>query len=298
MEILQEINARYPISFDKLELLRDSGSLAYAAYSEGQKYFLRLIKPSLAEPAVTGTQVQVFLQKRGFPVPAVYLTKEGAPYAPYEGGLLVLYEFLEGEDSQPERDIEAIGTLVGRLHREMREYTGLLPVRDKQFYIGRYVDILRKKEYPKAEEYAVYGDALWEQLKLLPMGYCHGDMYSGNIRRTQEGKLYVHDFDTSCIGFPMYDAALICDATEYFLYAEENLAKSELLLERFLPKYRLESHISQEETGAFHALIAMQHFSTQATIVELFGPDCLDDRDIDGQLEWLLRWREQYELSQ
>lgn len=293
MELLREVNARYPFAFDRLELLRDSGSLAYAVYGEGRKYFLRQVKPSLAEAAAAGTRVQVFLQKRGFPVPAVHLTKEGEPYVPYEDGLLVLYDFLEGEDSRPERDIEAIGALVGRLHREMREYTGTLPVRDKQFYIGRYVDILRKKRYSKAKDYAAYGDALWERLQALPRGYCHGDMYSGNIRRTKDGKLYVHDFDTSCIGFPMYDVALICDATEYFRYAEENLAKSDHLLRRFLPEYERESPISREEAEAFHDLIAMQHFSTQATIVELFGPNCLDDQNIDRQLEWLLRWSRQ-----
>lgn len=289
MELLQTVNASYPVSVERLELLRDSGSLAFAAYSGRRKYFLRLVKPSLAEAAATGTQIQVFLQERGFPVPTVRFTKDGASCVCCGEGLLVLYDFLEGEDSQPERDIESIGALVGRLHREMRAYTGPLPVRGKEFYIGRYVDILRQKQYPRAEEYAAYGDALWERLRALPMGCCHGDMYSGNIRRTKDGGLYVHDFDTVCIGFPMYDATLICDATEYFHYAEGNLAKSDRLLERFLPEYERESHLSREEREALHGLIAMQHFSTQATIVELFGPNCLDDESIDSQLDWLLR---------
>ena len=192
-----------------------------------------------------------------------------------------------------ERDIESVGALVGRFHREMRAYTGPLPVRGKEFYFRRYVDILRQKQYPRAEEYAVYGDALWERLSPLPMGCCHGDMYSGNIRRAPGGGFYVHDFDTVCIGFPMCDATLICDATEYFHYREENLAGSDRLLRRFLPAYERENHLSGEELGAFHALIAMQHFSTQATIAELFGPNCLNDGSIDSQLDWLLRWREQ-----
>ena len=32
--------------------------------------------------------------------------------------------------------------------------------RDKYFYISRYIDILREK-YPRAEEFAAYGEALW-----------------------------------------------------------------------------------------------------------------------------------------
>lgn len=91
----------------------------------------------------------------------------------------------------------------------------------------------------------------------------------------------------------MYDATLICDATEYFHYVEKNLFRSDQLLERFLPEYQRKSHLTEEEVRSFHGLIAMQHFSTQATIVELFGPDCLDDQSIDMQLEWLLRWRAQ-----
>ena len=47
------------------------------------------------------------------------------------------------------------------------------------------------------------------------------------------------------------------------------------------------------ETDAFYDLIAMQHFATQATIFEIYGVDCLSDAELDGQLDWLYRWREQ-----
>ncbi len=292
-DLLSLVNHHYLMEFDRAELLRDSGSLAYAAFSGADTYFLRVVKPSLVDTAMAGTNIQVFLQQQGFPVPPVWLTKKGVPYVIGKDGLVVLYTFIEGKDSQPEQDIETIGALVGRLHREMRDYPGTLINRDRQFYIGRYVDFLREKGYPRAEEYAAYGEELWENIKDLPMGYCHGDMYNGNIRKAVDGKLYIHDFDTSCIGFPMYDAALICNSTEYFHFDERALSQSDRLLERFLSGYERYSHFTLPEIHAFHALIALQHFSTQATIVELFGPDCLSDAGIDGQLDWLYRWREQ-----
>jgi Ser/Thr protein kinase RdoA (MazF antagonist) len=203
--------------------------------------------------------------------------------------------YIEGADCDPEFDIEAIGALVGRLHYEMKDYPGEFIKRDKHFYIGRYIDILRNRKYPRAEEFSQYGERIWEKIKLLPRGYCHGDMYDGNIRKTPNGKLYIHDFDTSCEGFPMYDVTLICDMTEYFNYDERNLSRSNKMLSRFLPEYKKFSPISQAEIDAFHALIALQHFSTQATVMEIFGHYCLNDQELDQQLEWLYRWREQCE---
>ena len=64
-----------------------------------------------------------------------------------------------------------------------------------------------------------------------------------------------------------------------------------------LPAYWEEASLSREEERAFPALIAMQHFSTQATITELFGPDCLSDENIDAQLDWLYRWQTQWEAE-
>ena len=91
----------------------------------------------------------------------------------------------------PRKDAEAIGALVGKLHHAMKNYSGKLIKRDKYYYIDRYIDILKRKQYPKSDEFSIYGDALWEKVKDLPRGYCHGDMYCGNIHKTPDEKLYV-----------------------------------------------------------------------------------------------------------
>lgn len=292
-EIIDILNEKYRINFDHLELMRDMGSTSYAAFSDGYKYFLRVLNQTFFDTAITGADIQVFLQNQGFPVPPIIFTKEDLPYARTDDKLLILYEFIEGNDSDPERDAEAIGALVGRLHQVMKSYPGNLVKRDKHFFIGRYIDILRRKQYPRTDEYLVYGDALWEKIKDLPQGYCHGDMYDGNIRKASDGKLYVHDFDTSCEGFPMYDPTLICDKTKYFDFDEHNYDRSNKVLSRFIPEYRKYNTVSPAEIDAFHALIAIQHFSTQATVMEIFGLDCIDSKDMDNQLDWLYKWREQ-----
>ena len=292
-DILAVLNKNYSISFERLDLLRDMGSTAYIAFSEKNKYFLRAINTTFYDTAIIGADIQMFLQNQGFPVSQIILSKQGVPYVKTDDAFIILYEFIEGANSDPVQDAEAIGELVGRLHHAMKMYPGELVKRDKQFYIGRYIDILRKKNYEKIDEYIKYGDALWNKLKNLPQGYCHGDMYDGNIRKGIDGKLYIHDFDTSCYGITMYDPTLLCDVTKYFEFEEQNYIRSNEILARFVPAYRKYHALTQVEIDAFPALIAIQHFSTQATVMGIFGLDCIDETDMDNQLQWLHSWREQ-----
>ena len=293
--MLALMNHHYDIHFDRLELFRDGGSTAYTLFSGATKYFLRAIKPAFFDAAINAVDIQVFLQKQGLPVPPVLPSKNGMPYVRTDGGLLILYDFINGAESVPANDAEAAGALVGQLHRAMRDYPGTLLQKDKHFYVGRYIDLLRKKQYKKADAFAEYGDALWEKVKDLPRSYCHGDMHPGNMLKTPEGKLYLLDFDTSCSGFPMYDIALFCNQTNYFKYNKRGHEKSRVMLHRFLPAYEKHHAVSAREINAFYDLIALSHFALQATIIELYGINCVDDKFFDQQLDWLRRWCEQCE---
>lgn len=156
---------------------------------------------------------------------------------------------------------------------------------------------MRKKQYPKADEFFAYGNTLWDKVRDLPRGYCHGDMYDGNIHKTPDGKFYVLDFDTSCEGFPMYDLTLICNKTHYFDFDEHGYKKSKGILSRFLPEYLKYNALSQKEINAFYDLIALYHFALQATVIENYGLDCVDNAFLDRQLDWLYRWQEQCEKA-
>jgi len=188
MELLNVLNEHYPTNFNKYKQLRDGGSTSYAVFSGGTKYFLRVIKPAFLDTAINGVDIQVFLQNKGFSVPPVIFTKDALPYVKIENGLFILYEFIEGKESKPTQDAEVIGELIGNLHYTMKDYPGELVRRDKYFYIGRYIDILKKKQYPRVDEFSAYGDDLWEKVKDLPRGYCHGDMYVGNKSKRLDKK--------------------------------------------------------------------------------------------------------------
>jgi len=294
-DILTTLNARYPLRFDRLELVRESVSMAYIAVTGGEKFFLRCVKPFGVAQARHGVDIQVFLQSRGVPVPAIIFTQDGAPCFEADGHLYILYEYIEGAEVDPARDAKALGTLVGRLHQVMRDYPGPLRKHDRHYYIDKYIDILRAKQYPKTDEFAAYGDALWEKVKGLPRGYCHGDMYRGNFHKTPDGQIFVLDFDTSSEGFPMVDPALACNLADYFQFKRAGLEKSRRAFGRFLPEYLKYNPLSQAEIDAFYDLIAVYHFALQATIIELHGPDCVDDKFFGNQLGWLYSWQQQCE---
>ena len=297
MDILSILNEYYPIHFDSNELMRDAGSVSYTVFSGNDKYFLRVIKPAFLDTAVMGADIQVFLQSQYFPVPSVIFTKDNLPYVRTDNILFILYEFVKGNESNPEQDAEAVGALIGKLHYTMKKYTGELIKRDKHFFIGRYFEILRRKQYPKVDEFLIYGNALWDKVRDLPRGYCHGDMYDGNIHKTPDGKFYMLDFDTSCEGFPMYDPTLFCNKTHYFDFDECGYEKSKRVLSRFLPEYLKYNALSQKEINAFYDLIALYHFALQAMVIENFGLDCVDNTFLDKQLDWLYRWQEQCEKA-
>lgn len=294
--ILNFLEAQYPIATEKIEFLRDSGSVTYAVYGKNEKYFLRITKPLYYETAKSSLEIHLYLQSKGCNVPKIIFTREGKaciPIGEEDRRYAVLYEFLEGEEVAPEQDAEEIGRLLGRFHNVMTVYAGELKERGKDFFVERYIEILRKKNYKRVEEYVTYGKELWESVKALPRAYCHGDMYNGNIHKTTEGKLYLLDFDTSCRAFSMYDLVLIANRTDYFEYKEDGYVKTKEVFLRVLSEYQKVRKLTEQEIGAFYKLLALYHFALQATIVEIFGLDCIDETFIDKQLDWLYRWKEE-----
>lgn len=177
------------------------------------KYFLRITKPVLFDIAIESLNAHVFLQNQNFPVPTIIYTKDNSPsiQVNYEEGehLFILYEFIKGKEVDQEQVVEEIGELVGIFHSVMKNYSGTLIKQDKYYYVDKYLDQMRLKQYPRVDEFAAYGNSLWEKVKDLPRGYCHGDLYSGDIHKDSDGKLCIVDFDTSCEGFPMYDPVVI-----------------------------------------------------------------------------------------
>jgi len=297
-ELLEILNRGYEKTFTDATFNRDGGSLSYIVLSNEERYFLRVIRPELLDTAYQSIDIHTFLQGCNFAVPTIVFAKDGQPFITKKTedkiNLLVLYDYIEGEEPSG-ADVENVGELIAKLHNAMESYPKKLTDREKHFFIDRYVDILRSKNDHTANEYERLGNMLWEKVKNLPKGFCHCDLYSGNIMKSDTGKLYVLDFDTSCNGFPMYDITLFCNKTDYFAYSDEKFYESELSLQRFLKGYLKYRNLSEEEIQAFYYFQVIYHFQLQATIVEIYGIDCNPDDFEDKQLDWIVSWMKKAE---
>jgi len=220
------IEDNYDINIKNIEVLRGSvgNQCTYAIYGTDKKYFLKVVyhfSNQEMETALSSVDIQLYLIQSGVPAIPIIFTKDGLPCihinkqdAKY---MYVMYDFIDGR-VDPRSMIKA-GEALGKIHNVMRDYTGQLVERGKYYFIDRYVGLMRKYQYPRAEFFGEYGNELWDKIKNLPRGYCHCDLYDGNMLKSKkDGKIFLVDFDTSCMGFPVYDIVLFCNRRHYFKF--------------------------------------------------------------------------------
>ena len=129
------------------------------------------------------------------------------------------------------------------------------------------------------------------KVKDLPHVFCHGDLYRGNILKTVEWRFYLLDFDTFCEGFLLYDPALLCNMTDYFDLKDDEFEKTKNVFVRFTSTYEKVIPLNQNEKNEIFDIISVYHFALQATIIEIFGINCVDNNFFDKQLKWLQKWQ-------
>ena len=293
---LQDILAlNYGIESPSLEFLREGGTTTYIVNGR-PKYLLKVIGSAFSDTARRSASIMRYLEGNGFPVPKTILTKNGETIFETEADgekiLIVLMDFIDGDEPELEKCASEVGRLVGRFHQLMEEYPSELVYRDKEFFIGRYIEFLRKKKYPRIKEYEELGERLWDKVKNLPQGNCHGDLHRGNLLQNADGKIYLVDFDTACKAPVMFDVMVMCDMTDYFNLKQEDIELTKVVYREFLSGYVGYHKLSREEILSFPYWIAIRHFQLQATILEIYGMDCIDEGFIDGQLYWLNKWQE------
>ncbi len=300
-KMLRMLNNMYDIKVNSLQLLRKGGCASYSATGTSGVYFMKIIPAAFMDTVKQSIDILLFLEEKGFPSPRIISTKKGFRYVEVDEldgkYLWVLFDFIEGSELEEGENVEQIGELIGQLHNIMREYKGILHIRQKEFFIDRYINILGRKNYntSKTNLFREYGDTLWKRVENLPRGFCHGDMHRGNVLKTSTGKHYLLDFDTSCNAFPTYDIMIMCNSTNYFDYDEKGYSNASHTYEAFLKGYTKHCTLSDMEYMAFYDLIAIYDYQLQATIIEIYGLDCVDEQFLDKQLDWLMRWREQCE---
>lgn len=294
--ILELLQKNYDIKIDSITFNRKGGCVSYIVNSGNKKYFLKTIDNAFFDTAIQSIDIQQYLIKNDFSVPKIIKNKNASPYFTYENQLFVLYEYIDGIEPNLDDNAEEIGEIAGKLHHLMSRYSGKLTTHNKEFFVDRYIEILRKKHYPdeKLNKYIEIGNSLWNSVKDLPYGFCHGDLHRGNLLQTADNKIYLLDFDTACFAPQLFDIAVMCDTTDYFNFEVKEFHHTTEVFNQFMKSYSKYNQLNFD-IKQFYEFIALRHFQLQATIVEIYGLDCIDEEFIDKQLEWIKQWRNMYE---
>ena len=121
-QLLDILALQYGMEEPSLELLREGGGHTYIVSSEG-KYLLKVIGSAFLDTAKQSVSVMRYLKAGGFPVPGVIPANNGEPVfetvSDGEDKLIVLMEFIDGDEPDLAKCASEVGALVGRFHQLM-----------------------------------------------------------------------------------------------------------------------------------------------------------------------------------
>lgn len=292
------INTCYPICVDHLHLHREMIGYIYIAEGGAKKYILKLYRPFDAENALRSIGILQYLKLQDYPVVSIVPTREGASHVvidtPRGMSVAILFDYLDGPEPDLKTEIVDIARQVGWLHKVMETYPHPLPRRNKDFYVGRYLAILQELDYPPRRiiDLATYGSECWSRLERLPVGFCHGDLHTGNMRQVAPGRYVLFDFDIASRSHSLIDIATLCDDSDFNRFNAAAYDHTRRAFERFYQGYRQEREISNEEIAAIFDFIPVRHYELIATITQCKGIEHLSRAFLDEQYDWLIRWRD------
>lgn len=293
MDLLEQIQLSYGSEFKNLKLLRDWIGQVYEGSRDNGKYIVKVFRNQYTNQAIQSAKVMTHLKHNQFPVPKVIMALDGSSYITYKNQIVILYEFIEGNEVEKDENLFEIGAMCGRMSILMETYPHKISAHGYDFFIKRYLEVMKKKEYEGLGRLAKLGDFLWSQVLDLPLGVIHGDFHTGNMF-LQRNELILFDFDACAIASPAYDVATACDATDYFDLSldrlKQGLRETQQNVEKFLEGYGHYATLSKPEVDAIYLFIAIRHFDIQATIIESQGLNCIDDKFLDSQYLWLSTW--------
>lgn len=300
--LMRLLNDIYRLNLDDIYLYRDMIGAVYFLREKDHKYVYKLYRHFDTQAAIQSTQILAYLKANNFPVATVVPTKQGKLFSnlemPEGNRVGILFEFVDGTEPDLEEDIVLIGKLTGRMHRLMEAYDGHLRQLGKEHYIDRFVRLMRKMSYEtgKIDQMDKCGAELWNNIRDLPKGFCHGDLHTGNLLKTRDGEIILVDFDIASYSYPIFDVATVCDDTDFTIVKSRDMEKTYYNFERFYKGYREEKELSRAEQSVILDCIAIHHYELNGTIpiyrVPVEGNHWLNDRYFNLHYTWIMDWKE------
>jgi Ser/Thr protein kinase RdoA (MazF antagonist) len=296
MDLLTLTNRSYPLPIESLTLHRDLIGRVFLASSGSGQYILKVYRPFHTENAQQAAAIFQYLHSQGYPVPALIPTCSGelcmTVPTPTGPAAAILSEYIDGSEPCLDGTLEQVARQAGWLHRLMQAYPGPRRRLGREFYLDRFIEILRQKDYPpeRIAELDACGRSLWQRMEGLPPGFCHGDLHTGNLRQAPDGRFFLFDFDVASHTTPAIDAATLSNASHFNCFDDQALDRTRRQFDRFYHSYSQEASLSAAEMRALYAFIALRHCELIATITECQGLDGLSRTFLDQQHDWILRW--------
>ena len=251
--ILQILNSQYNINGISMELHRTSGAKVYYIKCPDEKVVLKLYRSIHTQDALQTVEIIDYLSRNGYPAVTIIPTINNKlnMMLDIQGErdcVGILYKFMEGTTSFELWDVskegalnihpclEDLGGYIGRLHRLMDSYEGHLLLRGKDYYIDRFISLLRRDRYneERTTELERYGEELWTSIQKLPSGFCHGDLHAGNMIRTSNTGYIILDWDMSAYSHSAIDVSRMCDATDLMCSSKDHMTIQHVCLRRFI----------------------------------------------------------------
>lgn len=295
--LIKILNNFYKLNFQEIYLHREVVGYVYVIKNSLKKYVLKLYRDFNTEEALQSIDVIQYLKKNNYPVVSIVPTEAGSLYIKFgipEGQCIgILFDYIEGIEPNLKKEIKNIGQQIGELHNLMEKYSNPLINREKEFYIDRFIAILKKLKYDpiKVKEFEEYGQDAWSNMERLPKGFCHGDLHTGNMLQTKFNEYILFDFDIVSHTYSIIDAATLSDDTNFFKFDESTYDSTKRKFERFYQGYSQKRTLSNIEMAAIYDFIAIRHYELIATLTNIQGLNCLSHSYLDEQFKWLMNWR-------
>ena len=292
------LNSVYKLNINEIFLHRDMIGHVYIAKSSSKKYALKVYRPFNQEQALQSVEIIQYLRSKEYPVVSIVSAVLGdlsfSVATPDGQCIAILFDYIEGTEPNSRAEITEIGEQIGSLHNLMNNYLNPLICRGKNFYIDRFIEMLRESQYCEAriKELEQYGFEIWKSIEKAPSGFCHGDLHTGNMFKNEIGEYVLFDFDIASNAYPLIDITTICNDTDFNKLEEATYDSTALKLEQFYKGYGKYRNISDDEIVAIYNFIAARHYELIATITECQGWHSLKNGLFDEQYKWLLKWRD------
>jgi homoserine kinase type II len=236
---------------------RGAVNTGYHVWSGDHRYFLRVNETGAgAESAVRfEAEVHRYLQPAQFPVPELFLAKDGRPFAEVAGKPAMLFAYAPGEvlaleAVSPER-CRRLGEQLARLHELAAGFGSSRPNPFGPAWVAARLEAAIAAR-AGGEEAALALPLLRDELALAaalpgaPRGLIHGDLFVDNVLWIGDRVSALLDWEMSCVEPFAYDLGVAVNAWCY--------------TDRFLPDrcrallagYRSRRKVEQETLAGLH----------------------------------------------